>query len=45
MRFLIKLKKVQKQLDYWDSYNAENTLFKIIDGVKLSDDILLKKIK
>ena len=39
-----KIEKVQKQLDYWDSYNAETTLFKIIDGVKLSDDILLKKI-
>ena len=39
-----KIEKVQKQLDYWDSYNAENTLFKIIDGVKLSDDILLKKL-
>ena len=41
---LNKIEKVQKQLDYWDSYNAENTLFKIIDGVKLSDDILLKKL-
>ena len=39
-----KIEKVQKQLDYWDSYNAENTLFKIIEGVKLSDDILLKKL-
>lgn len=39
-----KIEKVQKQLDYWDSYNAETTLFKIIDGVKLSNDILLKKI-
>lgn len=39
-----KIEKVQKQLDYWDSYNAENTLFKIIAGVKLSDDILLKKL-
>ena len=39
-----KIEKVQKQLDYWDSYNAENTLFKIINGVKLSDDILLKKL-
>ncbi len=39
-----KIDKIQKQLDYWDSYNAENTLFKIIDGVKLSDDILLKKL-
>ena len=39
-----KIEKIQKQLDYWDSYNAENTLFKIIDGVKLGDDILLKKL-
>lgn len=40
-----KIEKVQKQLNYWDSYNAENILFKIIDGVKISDDMLLKKIK
>ncbi len=39
-----KIEKIQKQLDYWDSFNAENTLFKIIDGVKLGDDILLKKL-
>ena len=39
-----KIEKIQKQLDYWDSYNAENILFKIIDGVKLDDDILLKKL-
>ena len=38
------IEKIQKQLDYWDSYNAENILFKIIDGVKLDDDILLKKL-
>lgn len=36
-----KIEKTQKQLDYWDSYNAENILFKIIDGVKISDDMLL----
>lgn len=40
-----KINKVQNQLEYWDSYNAENTLFKIIDGVKISDDVLLKKLK
>jgi ATP-binding cassette subfamily F protein 3 len=40
-----KIENTQKKLDYWDSYNAENILFKIIDGVKLSDDILLKKLK
>lgn len=39
-----KIEKTQKQLEYWDSYNAENILFKIIDGVKLNDDILLKKL-
>lgn len=39
-----KIEKIQKQLDYWDSYNAENILFKIINGVKLGDDILLKKL-
>ena len=39
-----KIDRVQKELDYWDSYNAESTLLKIIDGVKLKDDILLKKI-
>ena len=40
-----KIEKTQKQLDYWDSYNAENILFKIIDGVKISDDMLLKELK
>ena len=39
-----KIDNIQKQLDYWDSYNAENTLFKIINGIKLSEDILLKKL-
>lgn len=40
-----KIDKIQKELDYWDSYNAESTLLKIIDGVKLKDDILLKKLR
>lgn len=40
-----KINKVQNQLEYWDSYNAENILFKIIDGVKISDEVLLKKLK
>lgn len=38
-----KIERIQKQLDYWDSYNAEATLFKIINGVNLNNDILLKK--
>ena len=41
----LKIEKTQKQLDYWDSYNAENTLFKIIHGVKINDDMLLKELK
>lgn len=39
-----KIEKIQNELDYWDSYNAENTLFKIIAGVKLDEDILFKKL-
>lgn len=44
-KIFAEIDKIQKQLDYWDCYNSENTLLKIIDGVKLSDDILLKKLK
>ena len=40
-----KIEKTQKKLDYWDSYNAENILFKIIAGVKISDDMLLKELR
>lgn len=40
-----EIDSVQKRLNYWDCYNAENQLLKIIDGVKLSDDILSKKLK
>lgn len=28
-----EIDKVQKQLDYWDVYNAESVLLKIIDGL------------
>lgn len=39
-----EIDKIQKELEYWDSYNAESTLLKIIDGMKIYEDILLKKI-
>lgn len=36
--------KVQKKLDYWDSYSAESTLLKIIAGMNIEDDLLYKKL-
>ena len=40
-----KIDKIERELNYWDSYNAENTLLKIIEGFKLDEEILLKKIR
>lgn len=39
-----KIDNLQKKLDYWDQYNAETTLLKIIDGMKIEDELLDKKI-
>ena len=39
-----EIDKVQKQLDYWDVYNAESILLKIIDGMNIDDTILNKKL-
>ncbi len=39
-----KIDKVEKELYYWDSYGAESTLLKITAGLKLDDDLLLKKL-
>lgn len=39
-----QIDKLQKKLDYWDQYNAENTLLKIINGIKLENELLDKKI-
>ena len=39
-----EIDKTQKELDYWDSYNAESILLKIIDGMKIDDDMLSKKL-
>lgn len=39
-----EINKIQKQLDYWEVYNAESILMKIIDGMHISDDILDKNL-
>ena len=39
-----KIDRLQKKLDYWDSYNAESTLLKIIDGLNIGNDTLEKKL-
>ncbi len=40
----LKIEKIQKQLDYWDYYNADSTLLKIVTGINISDDLLLHKL-
>lgn len=39
-----EIDKIQKQLGYWDVYNAESILLKIIDGMNIDDTILNKKL-
>lgn len=39
-----EIDKIQKQLEYWDVYNAESILLKIIDGMNIDDAILNKKL-
>lgn len=39
-----EIDKIQKQLEYWDVYNAESILLKIIDGMNIDDTILNKKL-
>lgn len=39
-----EIDKIQKQLEYWDVYNAESILQKIIDGMNIDDTILNKKL-
>ena len=40
-----KINKVQSELEYFDSYNAENTLLKIISGMNIDSSLLDSKIK
>lgn len=39
-----KIEKLQKKLDYWEFLSAETTLLKIIDGMKIDDSLLDKKL-
>ena len=39
-----KLDKVNQKLEYWESYNAESTLLKIIDGMQIDDKLLEQKL-
>lgn len=39
-----RIDDINKKLDYWDQYNAENTLIDIIGGMNLDDSILNKKL-
>lgn len=44
-KILRKISKVQEELEYWDCYNAENILLKIITGMNISEDLLDKKVR
>ena len=35
-----KLERINKKLEYWESYSAESTLLKIIDGMMIDDKLL-----
>lgn len=39
-----KINIINQELEYWESYSAENTLLKIIDGMNIDDNLLEKLI-
>lgn len=43
-KLLKQIAKVQEQLDYFDIYEAENILLKIISGMGIDDNLLYKKL-
>ena len=43
-RLFNKITHIQNMLDYWDQYNAENILLKIINGMNINGELLDKKI-
>lgn len=43
-KILKQIAKVQDKLDYFDLYEAENILLKIISGMRIDDDLLYKKL-
>lgn len=40
-----RINSLQEQLIYWDQYNAESTLLKIIDSMGIGEDILKRTVK
>ena len=44
-KILKKISKIQEELEYWDCYNAENILLKIITGMNIDNELLDKKVK
>lgn len=43
-KYFSKIDEIQSELEYWDQYNAETTLLKIIDGMNISNKILEQKL-
>ena len=39
-----EINEIQGKLDYYDQYNAESELLKIIDGIHITDEMLEKKL-
>ena len=39
-----EMEKINQKLDYWESYNAESILLKIINGMNISDELLKQKL-
>lgn len=44
-RIYKKITKIEDELSYYDEYNADNILLKIIEGMNIDNSILDKKIK
>lgn len=44
MKYIKKTDKVLKMLEYYDWYGADTTLLKIIDGMKITSEMLDKKL-
>ena len=42
--FFEKIDNLQKKLDYWDAFKAENILLKIINGMGIPDELLDQKL-
>lgn len=43
-KILNRISVIQKKLDYWDVYNAESTLLRIIEGMHIDETLLDKKL-